>query len=410
MKIRPWMAVGILLVSGMDTVLADSVRTGLDRVGQYADLFQGKRLGIIANQTSQDSQGRFIVDVLKELPGVMVAALFAPEHGLWGSAPAGEEIRQTMHPVYRIPVYSLYGTTQKPTRPMLGGVDVLVFDIQDIGTRFYTYIWTMALAMEAAAEVNKPFVVLDRPNPITGTRVNGPCLDPAFASFMGLYPIPLVHGMTVGELARMFNEEGWLTGGIKANLTVVRMEGWSRDMWFDETGLTFVRPSPNIPDLETAMVYPGLALLEGTNVSEGRGTPLPFRQIGAPWIDSQRLADRLNGLSMPGLRFEPVTFTPTSSKFKDQPCNGVCLILKDRTQLDPFRSGVRIIREVSRMYPDRFQWDASHFDRLCGTDIVRKAMIEQHDLAPLPGILDERVKAFLKIRQRYLCYTLAPVP
>ena len=404
------MAVSILWVSGIDTVLATDVRTGLDRVGQYEELFQGRRLGIIANPTSQDCQGRFIADVFKGLPGVTVAALFSPEHGLWGSAPAGEEIGQTMHPVYKIPVYSLYGTTQKPTHPMLEGVDVLVFDLQDIGARFYTYIWTMALAMEAAAEVNKPFVVLDRPNPITGTRVEGPCLDPAFASFMGLYPIPVVHGMTVGELARMFNEEGWLAGGLKADLTIIPMEGWTRDMWFDQTGLTFVGPSPNIPDLETEVVYPGLALLEGTNVSEGRGTPLPFRQIGAPWIDSKRLADRLNGLSMPGLRFEPVTFTPTNSKFKDQPCNGVRLIITDRTQLDPFSSGVQTVREISRMDPDRFQWDTSHFDRLCGTDVVRKAIMEEHDLAPLLGAWDEKVKAFLKIRQRYLCYPSAPGP
>jgi uncharacterized protein YbbC (DUF1343 family) len=307
-------------------------------------------------------------------------------------------------------VYSLYGPTQKPTPQMLADVDVLVFDIQDIGARFYTYIWTMALAMEAAAEAKKPFIVLDRPNPITGTRVQGPCLDPAFASLMGLYPIPVVHGLTVGELARMFNEEGWLAGGIKADLTVVRMEGWRRDMWFDQTGLTFVRPSPNIPDLETAAVYPGLALLEGTNVSEGRGTSSPFRQFGAPWIDSQQLADRLNGLSLPGLRFEAVTFTPAGSKHRDQPCHGARLIVTDRNQLDPFYSGVQIVREIQRLAPAPFQWDVVHFDRLCGTDAVRKAIAGQGDLASLRQSWDGQVNAFLKIRQKYLIYPAAQGP
>jgi len=401
----PRMIVVILVVAEAGSILAADVKTGLDRIGQYERVFEGKRIGIIANQTSQDARGRFIVEVFNGLPHAKVAALFAPEHGLWGTEPAGEQVRSSTHPIYHIPVYSLYGRTQKPTPLMLAGVDVLAFDIQDIGARFYTYIWTMALAMEAAAEAGKPFVVLDRPNPITGTRVQGPCLDPAFASFMGLYPIPVVHGLTIGELARLFNEEGWMAGGIKADLTVIPMEGWRRDMWFDQTGLTFVRPSPNIPDLETAAVYPGLALLEGTNVSEGRGTASPFRQFGAPWIDSQQLADRLNGLSLPGLRFEPTTFTPTSSKYKDQPCHGVRLKVTDRNQLDPFYSGVRIVREVWLMVPDRFQWEAGHFDRLCGTDAVRKAVTEQRDLASLRRIWDEQVKAFIEIRKKYLMYS-----
>ena len=405
---RQGMVLAILLVSQAGSIHGAGVKTGLDGIGQHIALFEGRRIGIIANTSSQDSHGRFIVEVFKDLPHVTVTALFAPEHGLWGTEPAGEEIRPSTHPVYQIPVYSLYGRTQKPTPQMLADVDVLVFDIQDVGARFYTYIWTMALAMEAAADSGKPFVVLDRPNPITGTRVQGPCLDPAFASFLGLYPIPVVHGLTVGELARMFNDQGWLAGGVKANLTVIPMQGWHRDMWFDQTGLTFTRPSPNIPDLETASVYPGLALIEGTNVSEGRGTAWPFRQFGAPWINPQQLADRLNGLSLPGLRFESVTFTPSTSKYKDQTCHGVRLRIIDRNQLDPFYSGVEIVREVRRMYPDHFQWEAGHFDRLCGTDAVRKAITEQTDLASLRQDWDGQVKAFLKIRQRYLIYSVDP--
>ena len=404
MKTRLWTVVAVLLVSATDGVLGAPVKTGLDRVGQCRALFEGMRVGIIANRTSVDSQGRFVVDVFKGLPRVTVTALFAPEHGLWGEEPAGKQVRAAVHPGYRIPVHSLYGPTQKPTRQMLEDLDILVYDVQDIGTRFYTYIWTMALAMEAAAECRKPFVVLDRPNPITGTRVAGPCLDPTFASFVGLYPIPVVHGMTSGELARMFNGEGWLAGGVEADLTVVQMEGWHRDMWFDQTGLSFVRPSPNIPDLETAIVYPGLALLEGTIVSEGRGTPTPFRQFGAPWIDPQRLADRLNSLSLPGLRFEPVRFTPATSKHKDQPCKGVRVAVTDRDQVDPFYSGVVIVREISLMYPDCLQWDASHFDRLCGTDAVREAITQRRELAPLRGDWEGQVKGFLGMRQRYLMY------
>jgi len=401
MNTRLGTILSVLVLSG---VSGSPVRTGLDRVAQVPALFQGKRVGVIANRTSVDSQGRFVVQVLQSLPHVTVTALFAPEHGLWGTEPAGAQVRPIEHPDYRIPVHSLYGTDRKPTGRMLGDVDVLVFDIQDIGTRFYTYIWTMALAMEAAAESNKAFVVLDRPNPLTGIRVEGTLLDPAFSSFLGLHPIPVVHGMTIGELARMFNEEGWLAGGVRADLTVVRMEGWSRAMWFDRTGLEFIRPSPNIPDLETAIVYPGLALFEGTNVSEGRGTPAPFRQFGAPWIDPQRLAERLNGLSLPGLAFEPVHFTPVTSKYSDQPCHGVRATVLDRDRVDPFFSGVRIVREVSRMYPDRLEWDIGHFDRLCGTDAVRRAIEGPKGLDPVRGGWERQVRAFLGVRQGYLMY------
>jgi uncharacterized protein YbbC (DUF1343 family) len=385
-----------------------SVQTGLDLIGRHAALFAGKRVGVIANQTSVDSRGRFIVEVLSELPAVAITALFAPEHGLWGTGQAGQDVESTLHPVYHIPVYSLYGQTQKPTPAQLSRVDVLVFDIQDIGSRFYTYVWTMALAMEAAAEAGKGFVILDRPNPITGVRTAGPCLDRAFASLTGLYPIPVVHGMTVAELGRLFNGEGWLAAPARCGLTVIAMEGWRRDLWFDQTGLAFVRPSPNMRDLETAEVYPGLALLEGTNVSEGRGTDLAFRQFGAPWIDPNRLADRLNGLSLVGLRFTPATFTPSSSKYRDQVCGGVRLTVTDRDRLDPFWAGVQIVGQIQRMWPSDFQWDTVHFDRLCGTDAVRRAVTLHQDLAPLRSACSEQVKDFLAIRQKYLLYPPPP--
>lgn len=378
--------------------------TGLDRVASYKDVFEGKRLGIITNHTAYDSNGRFIVDVFKGMAGVKVTALFSPEHGLWGTAPDGEKIGSQTHPVYNLPVYSLYGKTQKPTSDMLRDIDVLVFDIQDIGARFYTYVYTMSLAMEAAAENSKTFVVLDRPNPINGISVEGNILEPSQASFVGLYPIPVRHGMTAGELARMFNGQGWLAGQVEAKLVVIPMEGWSRRMWYDQTGLRFIKTSPNMPNLETAAIYPGLCLLEGTNVSEGRGTNMPFRQFGAPWIDSTLLAKQLNALNLPEMRFEPVSFTPTSSKYKGRECHGVRIIVSDRDKLEPYISGIRIVNEIYRMYLEQFKWRASHFDRLCGTSKIRNAITSNSSLEALHNEWRIELESFLKIRAEYLIY------
>ena len=381
-----------------------SVKTGLDCVGEYKNLFEGKRLGIIANHTAYDSNGRFIVDVFRGMTGVMVAALFSPEHGLWGTAPDGEEIDGQTDTVYNLPVYSLYGKTLKPTSDMLRNIDVLVFDIQDIGARFYTYIYTMSLAMEAAAENGKTFIVLDRPNPINGVSVQGNILEPAMASFVGLYPIPVRHGMTAGELAKMFNGQGWLAGRVKAELVVVPMDSWRRRVWYDQTGLRFIKPSPNMPDLETAAVYPGLCLLEGTNVSEGRGTAMPFRQFGAPWMDSKLLAERLNSLDLPAMRFEPVRFTPTSSKYQGLECHGVRVLVTDRDRLEPYFSGVRIVNEIRRMYPGHFKWKVAHFDRLCGTSKIRNAITSNSSLDVLQNEWRNELESFLKIRAGYLIY------
>jgi uncharacterized protein YbbC (DUF1343 family) len=262
----------------------------------------------------------------------------------------------------------------------------------------------MSLAMEAAAESDKRFVVLDRPNPINGTQLEGPVLEPKCASFVGLYPIPVRYGMTVGELARMINGESWLTNGVKADLTVVPMTGWQRHMWYDQTGLRFVKPSPNMPDLETAALYPGLCLLEGTNVSEGRGTPRPFRQFGAPWIDPNALAARLNALSLPGLRFGLTSFTPTSSKYQNQLCHGVEITLSDRTRLEPFWTGVLVVNELHRMYPVQFEWKSAHFDRLCGTATIREAITAHKPLTDLKTTWTAECKAFERTRRQYLSY------
>jgi len=279
-----------------------------------------------------------------------------------------------------------------------------VFDIQAVGARFYTYIYTMSLSMEAAAQCGKVFIVLDRPNPINGVQTEGSVLEREFAGFVGLHPIAVRHGMTAGELAKMFNEEGWLAGGVKADLTIIPMKGWRREMWFDETGLQFVKPSPNIVNIEAAVVYPGLCLLEGTNVSEGRGSDRPFLQFGAPWIDAEEIAAQLNELHLPGLRFEPIQFTPKSSKYAAERCRGAGIVIENRDTVEAYFSGIRIVNTIHRMYPRRFRWKAGHFDRLCGTDSVRKAISGQSDLETLRESWQPRLKAFRQIRKKYLIY------
>jgi len=401
---RPAKTISIFTIFVMLSCCRGAVMTGLDRVGSYKEVFEGRRLGIITNHTAYDRQGKFIVDVFRSMDGVKVTALFSPEHGLWGTERDGKKVGDQTHPDYGLPVYSLYGKTQKPTGDMLRNIDVLVFDIQDIGARFYTYIYTMSLAMEAAAQNGKTFVVLDRPNPINGVSVEGNILEPAQASFVGLYPIPIRHGMTAGELAKMFNGQGWLSGNVKAKLTIIPMEGWRRPMWYDQTGLRFIKTSPNMPDIETAAIYPGLCLLEGTNVSEGRGTTMPFRQFGAPWIDSKLLAERLNVLNLPAMRFKPVRFTPTSSKYKGRECYGVRIIVSDRDRLEPYLSGIRIVNEICRMYPDQLKWRASHFDRLCGTSKIRNAITGSSSLDALQNKWRKELESFLKIRAGYLIY------
>ena len=398
-------SVALLLALAVTAGAASAaVRTGLDRVSDFQQLFADKRIGIIANQSAIDSQGRPVAQVIRALPGATLVSLFAPEHGWWGAQGAGRKVSEQMHPLFQIPVHSLYGSATKPTPAMLDAVDVLVFDIQDIGTRFYTYIWTMALAMEAAAEQGKTFVVLDRPNPIGGTNVAGNLLEPDYASFVGLYPIPVVHGMTVGELARMFNGQGWLAGAVEADLVVVPMEGWTRNMWFDQTGLVFRRPSPNMPDLETAALYPGMALLEGTNLSEGRGTTMPFKQFGAPWIDANSLTEGLNRLRLPGVRFEPTQFTPTHSKHKGLRCFGARIRITDRTQLTSYQSAIRILEEVARQYPQLLMWRPEHFNKLCGTRDVRQVILGHGSLDALVARWDSERRRFLLVRERYLLY------
>jgi len=341
----------ILLIFSCSKQTGPVVQIGLDRAGEFAHLFSGKRIGIITNHTAYNSSGVFISDVFQEIPDIQIVALFGPEHGIRGTEAAGRSIIDQEAAATGIPVYSLYGEVRKPTAEMLQNIDVLVYDIQDIGARYYTYISTMCLSMEAAAENDLPFVVLDRPNPINGTAVEGNILDTSFSSFVGLYPIPVRHGMTAGEIAMMVNGEGWLNGEINARLSIVPLTGWERGMWYDETGLAWRAPSPNMPDLDVATVYPGTCLFEGTNMSEGRGTYQPFLRIGAPWITGAQLEIINSVVDIPGIHLRPIEFTPRSipgmapqPKFVNEKISGILLNVSDRETFRPYLYGIALVK------------------------------------------------------------------
>ena len=394
--------VTVLIISIMACGCEVTVHTGLDNVDSHSSVFDGKRVGIVTNHTAWNANGEHIAGVFQQMPNVTVTALFGPEHGIKGLAQDGRKI--TDDKTADIPVYSLYGQRLKPTKEMLQNIDVLVFDIQDIGARFYTYISTMSYAMEVAAENKITFVVLDRPNPINGVTVEGNILEKDYATFVGLHPIPVRHGMTAGELAKMFNDQGWLAGGVKADLKVIPVTGWKREMWYDQTHLEFIKPSPNMTTLQTATVYPGLCLLEGTNVSEGRGTEEPFIKFGAPWIEPTEFCKQLNHLKLPGLSFETTSFTPESSKHKGVLCKGARITITDRDAVQAYWSGIQIVDTIHRMYPDKLEWKIRHFDRLCGTEAVRKTIIAGESLVELRRSWKSQLDEFMKIRKKYLLY------
>ena len=376
---------------------------------EQLDEIRGKNVGLITNPTGVDQNLNSIVDLLHNHPDVNLVALYGPEHGVRGDAQAGEYVEFYIDEKTGLPVYSLYGETRKPTPDMLEDVDVLLFDIQDVGTRFYTYIYTMAYAMEAAAENDIEFIVLDRPNPLGGTKVQGPVLEPDYASFVGLYPIPLRHGMTVGELALLFNEEF----EIGADLNVVEMNGWKRSMYYDDTPLHWVLPSPNMPTLDTALVYPGAALIEGTNVSEGRGTTKPFELIGAPFINGTDLAEQLNALELPGVTFRAAYFTPMFSKHSGELSGGVQIHIDDVKTFDPVETGLAVVKTIHDMYPDDFQFRAeneagiSFFDNLIGNGWIREEISKGTSVAEMKERWQEDLRDFKQIRRNYLLYTVS---
>ncbi|TKH04674.1 DUF1343 domain-containing protein [Peribacillus simplex] len=365
------------------------------------NVLSGKKVGLITNPTGIDSRLTSIVDLLHDDPDINLTALFGPEHGVRGDAQAGASVEYYIDEKTGLPVYSLYGKTKKPTPEMLKDVEVLVFDIQDVGTRYYTYIYTMAYAMEAAKENDIPFIVLDRPNPQGGESVDGPVLEPEFSSFVGLYPIPLKHGMTVGELANLFNKEF----NIGADLKVIKMKGWKRDMDYDDTGLPFVLPSPNMPAVSTTFVYPATGLIEGTNVSEGRGTTKPFELIGAPYINSDELAGKLNELRLPGVKFRAASFTPTFSKHAGKLSHGVEIYITDREEFKAVPTGLHIIKTIQDLYPGDFEFlPAKNFNLLIGNGWVMSRIEEGSSVNEIMKEYQVKQDAFKKVRKNYLLY------
>jgi len=370
----------LILFSTQQCAPSSKVQTGLENlIVNYNHKIAFKRIGIVTNNTGVNIKGTPIWKLLNDLPNVDVAAVFSPEHGLFGEAAAGEKVNYSESDEELSPLYSLYGPTRKPTKGMLEGIDLLLYDIQDIGARFYTYISTMGLVLEAAAESGIPCLILDRPNPLTGKLITGPILDLEVSSFVGLYPIPSVYGLTPGELALMISDQSWIEA--VPSIEVVPLTGWSRDMWYDETGLPWVPPSPNIPNLETAIVYPGTVLIEATNVSEGRGTDHPFRWIGAPWIDSNELSDAMNIIGLPGVTFSPIEFTPHSipgaapnPKNNTQTCNGVEIVLTNRNNFSPVIVGIQLLHTIALLYPQKLEIKEAGLNRLFGSDRLSKSL------------------------------------
>jgi len=373
------------------------VQTGIDvlRAQKFAPL-SGLRVGLITNHTGIDSEGRRTIDLLYKASGVKIVSIFVPEHGLSGRVEG--RFHSTSDPTTGLPVHSLYGEVDRPTEKMLDGLDAIVFDIQDAGVRFYTYVTTMAYAMEASAKKGIAFYVLDRPNPLTGSVVQGPVMDRDLISFVGYFPMPIRHGMTVAELASMFNAENQT--GVK--LEVIKMRGYQRSDWYDETGLLWVNPSPNLRTLTEAILYPGVAMVEGANVSVGRGTETPFELLGAPWMKAKELAEYLNRRKIQGVRFIPVDFIPKSSRFENQLCHGIQIVLIDRQALDSPALGVEIASALHRLYPNDFQIDKTL--PLIGSYEVLQAIKERQDPNAIVLSWQTSLEQFCKLRSKYLLY------
>jgi uncharacterized protein YbbC (DUF1343 family) len=386
-----------------------TVHLGSERL-LASNLLEGRRIGVVCNPASVDGGLRHIADRLAESPRWTLAAIFGPQHGV--RSDVQENMIETGHArdeIRRVPVYSLYSETREPTAEMLHGLDVLVVDLQDVGTRIYTYIYTMAYCLIAARKHGVKVVVCDRPNPIGGVAVEGPMLVRGFESFVGMYPIPMRHGMTIGELARLFNG----AFGIGAELEVVAMEGWSRAMYHEDTRLPWVMPSPNIPTNDTAVVYPGTVLFEGTNVSEGRGTTRPFELLGAPWVVPETFAGALNRLDLPGVRFRPVVFEPTFHKHAKTPCGGCQIHVLDRAAFRPVETGVALIEAFRACGRDRFAWrdppyeyehDTPPIDILAGSAELRGRIDAGRAAREIAESWRPAVDDFLAQRKDYLLY------
>lgn len=382
------------MLTGLDVFLKDG-----------APEIVGKRVGLITNHTGVDRAFRGAIDLLHASDKVDLGALFGPEHGVRGDAQAGDHVGESVDQPTGLPTYSLYGDTRWPTDEMLDDLDALVFDIQDAGVRFYTYLSTMIHAQEAAASGGIAFVVFDRPNPITGSRVEGNLLHPGFQSFVGCHSIPIRHGMTFGELARMFSAERYWPAPV-----VVAMQGWRREMWFDQTALPWIAPSPNLTTLDAAMLYPGTCLIEGTNLSEGRGTTRPFELVGAPWVDPFALAAEMKRRNLPGVAFRPTWFTPTFSKHPNAACGGVQVHSVDRDVMQPVMMGMHLLEALRSLRPAEFEWRQNmpgkyFIDLLLGSDQPRRRFDARDPVDRLLEDWEEDIRAFEERRQPFLLYS-----
>jgi len=373
------------------------VLSGLDvlRAGQF-NRIQGIKIGLLTNQIGQARDGVSVIDLLHKSDNLKLIKLFSPEHGIRGIR--DDRVPSSRDPKTGLVIHSLYGKRVRPTPEMLDGIDTVVVDLQDIGTRFYTYMTTMAYMLEAAANQKVQVMILDRPNPINGLQIEGPMLDQKFIGFTGYFPMPIRHGLTMGELALLFSAEN----DIAVELTVVKMKGWQRRYWFDETGLPWVNPSPNMQNLIQATLYPGIGAIEGTRISVGRGTGAPFEQIGAPWIDGVQLAGALNARGLAGVRFYPVSFTPQSSKFAGQKCQGVFILVTDRRSLRPVRLGLEIAALLYRLYPDNYRLEEE--ENLLGSETVLSQILAGEDPAGIVKTWQADETHWQQLRKRYLLY------
>jgi uncharacterized protein YbbC (DUF1343 family) len=376
---------------------APQTLTGIDvlEAQDFAPL-KGKRVGLITNQTGVDRNGRSTIDLLAHVPGVKLVALFSPEHGIRGVV--DERVSSSTDAATGLPVYSLYGDTERPTDAMLTGLDALVFDVQDAGVRFYTYITTMGYTMEAAASHHLAYYVLDRPDPLGGERIEGPMLDRGLTSFTAYFPMPVRMGMTLGEMAKMFNVEK----KIGVVLHVIRMENWRRGEYFDETGLPWVNPSPNLRSSEAGVLYPGLEILQAGGVSVGRGTDRPLERLGSPWIRAEEFVTAMNGRAIPGVRFEPDRFTPDSGLYKGELCQGARVVVTDRAAFQPMRMGMEIAAALLKLYPGKF--DAPKMIVLAGNAATIEHLKNGDSAAAILAGWEKDLAAFRRLREKYLLY------
>lgn len=401
----------MMLLASALLLMGCSVKTGLDNASrENFPMFKGKSIGVVTNHTALDSEGRHLVDLLHEADDVTVKAIFAPEHGFRGDEEGGIHLENNIDPKSGAPIYSIYGAIRKPTAAMLEGVDVLIFDIQDVGARFYTYISTMGNAMEAAAEHGIPFYVLDRPNPI-GRLAEGPILQQEHRSFIGMYPIPIRHGLTIGELALMIRDLGWIENAKALDLHIVELSGWNPEKPYNKTKLQWIDPSPNMRNINEALVYPGMCLFEATNFSDGRGTEHPFEWVGAAYIDNEKVIKELQKRDIRGVRIEAVEYVPVdmpgyamNPKFEGKTVNGLQFTVSDPVNFHAVELGVHLIEILQKFYPDDFVMYKPRMGRTFGNNDLYEKILAGKSADEIISAYQDELEQFIKIRGKYLLY------